>query len=125
MKDFSRPILTVVLAVSAWACASAALAAQPDPAAANATAKCNDPRVDRTACFREAAAAQEAQRRGTLTSTGGYDQNALRRCQRQPESARAACEQRVLGTGDTEVRGSVQGGGKIRRTETPVPASKS
>lgn len=123
MNALSRPILTAVLALGAWACAGSALAAQPDTTAA--TTKCNDPRVDRTACFREAAAAQEAQRQGTLTSTGGYDQNALKRCQRQPESARAACEQRVLGTGNTEVRGSVQGGGKIRRTETPVPAPKS
>lgn len=82
---------------------------------------CEDPRIDRTACYREAAAAQEAKRQGLLNSPGGYDENALKRCQRQPAgNARTACEKRVLGTGNTTVRGSVEGGGKIRRNEMPV-----
>lgn len=84
---------------------------------------CEDPRVDRVACYREAAAAQEMKRQGLPESRGGYSENALRRCQRHPEGkARAACEKRVLGKGNTEVRGSVKGGGKLRRNEMPVPA---
>ena len=90
--------------------------------AADDAAACDDPRVDRAACMREAAAAKQAKQQGNLNSTGGYEENALARCQRQPADARAACEKRVRGTGNTEIRGSVQGGGKIRRTETPVPA---
>jgi hypothetical protein len=68
----------------------------------SALEKCSDPRVDRTACLREAAAAQEAQ--GQLTSAGGYDENALARCQRQPVVAREACVKRVQGTGNTTIR---------------------
>lgn len=123
MNKLSRPILYAMLVAGTLAMSGGAPAQQTDATAA--TVKCNDPRVDRTACFREAAAAQEAKRQGTLNSPGGYEENALRRCLRQPESARAACEQRVRGTGNTQVRGSVAGGGKIRITETPVPAPKN
>ncbi|WP_143044824.1 hypothetical protein [Variovorax sp. YR216] len=92
---------------------------------AQATVTCEDPRVDRTACYREAAAAQEAKRQGRLNSPGGYDENALRRCQHQPAGhARTACEKRVTGAGNTKVHGSVQGGGKIRRNEMPVEPKK-
>ncbi len=81
-------------------------------------------RVDRTACLREAAAAQDAKQRGKLNSPGGYDENALKRCNRQPEgAARDACVKRVTGAGTTHVTGSVKGGGKLRTTEMPVPAS--
>ncbi|MEJ8815177.1 hypothetical protein WKW77_29190 [Variovorax ureilyticus] len=92
---------------------------------AQATVTCEDPRVDRTACYREAAAAQEAKRQGRLNSPGGYDENALKRCQRQPAGhARTACEKRVTGAGNTTMHGSVQGGGKIRRNEMPVEPKK-
>lgn len=88
---------------------------------AQATVTCEDPRVDRTACYREAAAAQEAKRQGRLNSPGGYDENALRRCQHHPAGhARTACEKRVMGAGNTTVSGSVHGGGKMRRNEMPV-----
>lgn len=90
----------------------------------SALEKCSDPRVDRTACLREAAAAQDAKQRGTLNSPGGYDENALKRCNRQPEgAARDACVKRVTGAGTTNVTGSVKGGGKLRTTEVPVPAT--
>lgn len=116
MKPFLRSTTSALLAAGALIGAGTALAQSNAP-------NCDDPRVDRTACYREAAAAQEAKRQGQLKSPGGYEQNALARCQRQPESARAACEKRVLGTGNTTISGSVQGGGKIRRTEVPVPAN--
>ncbi|MDM0020661.1 hypothetical protein [Variovorax saccharolyticus] len=116
MKSILRSTSSVLLAGVAM------LGAAVAQAQGSNMPNCEDPRVDRTACYREAAAAQEAKRQGLLNSPGGYDKNALARCQRQPESARAACEQRVLGTGNTTIRGSVQGGGKIRTTEVPVPA---
>jgi hypothetical protein len=50
---------------------------------------------------------------GRLNSPGGYEQDALARCQRQPAGARAACEKRVRGTGNTTVTGSVQGAGSF------------
>jgi len=88
---------------------------------AQATVTCEDPRVDRTACYREAAAAQEAKRQGRLNSPGGYEENALKRCQSHPPGkARTACEKRVTGAGNTTVTGSVKGGGKMRRNEMPM-----
>ncbi|MDM0021153.1 hypothetical protein [Variovorax saccharolyticus] len=122
MSQLLRSIMGVALALGACTLASQA-AAQADTSAA---AKCSDPRVDRAACLREAAAAEQAKRQGTLNSPGGYEENALLRCERQPEgAAREACIKRVQGEGNTETRGSVPGGGVIRRTETPLPAPKN
>lgn len=102
--------------------ASAAFMAAVSPSAG--AQNCDDPRVDRAACQREAGAAAQAQQQGKLNSPGGYSENALKRCNRQPEgAARDACVKRVTGTGDTEVRGSVKGGGKLRTNEMPVPAA--
>lgn len=116
-----RTSLFALAAGSALLGATAAFAADP-------TQNCEDPRVDRTACYREKAAAQNATRQGQLQSGGNFEQNALARCQRQPAGdARTACEKRVTGSGHSQVRGSVAGGGKIRSTEMPVqpaPASK-
>ena len=114
-KRFRSTVRTLVAVVSRAGLVNASVAATD-----SALEKCSDPRVDRTA-FREAAAAQEAERRGKLTSVGGYDETRSR-CQRQPVEAREACVKRVQGTDNTTIRGSVQGGGMIRRTETPVPA---
>lgn len=80
------------------------------------------------AANREAAAAAAAQRQGQLNTQGPeqYQKNALARCQRQPEgTAREACEKRVLGSGDTTTRGSVEGGGKLRRNTMKVPAPEA
>ena len=87
-------------------------------------AVCDGVEQDRTACLREAGAARQAAARGKLTSASPivYEQNALARCNLQPESERPACEARMRGTGQTQVEGSVMGGGLIRETVTPVPA---
>jgi len=115
-----RSTVRAVLAVAALAGSVNASIAATD----SALERCSDPRVDRTACLREAAAAQDAKQRGKLNSPGGYDENALKRCNRQPEgAARDACVKRVTGAGTTHVTGSVKGGGKLRTTEMPVPAS--
>lgn len=113
--------LTIRTTLGALAACSALLGAGAALAATAAAPNCEDPRVDRTACYREAAAAQAMERQGTPKSTANYQQNALARCQRQPAGdARTACEQRVTGAGNSSVRGSVAGGGKIRTTEMPV-----
>jgi hypothetical protein len=74
----------------------------------------------RATCLNEAAAAYDEARRGQLGNPSGADmsRNATQRCDAQPPADREACVQRVLGAG--KVEGSVQGGGVIRATETPV-----
>lgn len=84
-------------------------------------AVCDHIQQDRASCIREAGAARQAAARGQLTAAPDYTQNALARCQPQPPSERMACEQRVLGTGETAIQGSVLGGGVIRETVTPIP----
>jgi hypothetical protein len=87
--------------------------------------KCDGTQQDRAACLREAGAAQQEARRGGLSNAGSAaeDQNALARCQLQPVADRAECEARIKGIGQTSTEGSVMGGGVIRETVTPVPAS--
>ncbi|SFM16575.1 hypothetical protein [Variovorax sp. OV329] len=88
-------------------------------------AMCGHINQDTAACVREAGAAAQASRQGTLSSASPetYRQNALARCNAQPAQDRQACEQRVLGTGATTIDGSVLGGGAIRETVTTVPAA--
>lgn len=93
------------------------------PRAVAQTTSCDDPRVNTAACKREAAAAKQAKGQGNLNTKGQdqYMQNALKRCDRQPEGpARESCQQRVMGTGNTTVTGSVQGGGELRTNELTV-----
>lgn len=74
---------------------------------------------DRPTCLKEAAAArQEARRDGLRKPQADLSRNATQRCDAQPAADRKACVQRILGAGTT--RGSVQGGGLIRETETPA-----
>ncbi len=124
---------SALLAAGSLLAASSAIAAGPSGRAGAGggsqyqaeRALCDNIQQDRAACIREAGAAQQAARQGALTSapTDIYRNNALARCQVQPAEDRAACEDRVLGTGVTSVDGSVLGGGAIRETVTPVPAS--
>lgn len=75
---------------------------------------------DRATCLREAGAALEESRRNRLETSAGADLqgNATARCNAQPAADRDACVQRIMGAGST--RGSVEGGGVIRETVTPV-----
>lgn len=75
---------------------------------------------DRATCLKEAGAAYEEARRGTLANPRDTDLagNATRRCDAQPAGDRDACVQRIMGAGSTA--GSVESGGLIRRSETPV-----
>ncbi|NML47088.1 hypothetical protein HHL11_25305 [Ramlibacter sp. G-1-2-2] len=88
---------------------------------------CSDPRVNTAACQRERGAATQAKSQGKLATKGEdqYQANALKRCERQPEgAARESCHQRVMGTGNTTVSGSVKGGGELRTNEITVPAGE-
>ncbi|SFM03545.1 hypothetical protein [Variovorax sp. OV329] len=90
--------------------ASAALAGMPQAQA-------------QTASQREAAAATQAKSQGQLNTKGQdqYQQNALRRCERQPAgAARESCQQRVMGQGNTTTTGSVQSGGILSTNELPA-----
>ncbi|MGF6526521.1 hypothetical protein [Variovorax sp. PvP013] len=86
---------------------------------------CDGKQQDRAACLREAGAARQEAQRGGLSNAGPgvENQNALSRCKLQPPADRADCEARVKGTGQTSTEGSVMGGGVIRETVTPVPAT--
>lgn len=75
---------------------------------------------DPAACAREAGAARQAARQGQLTSAPDYTANALARCAAHAPVERAACEARVTGTGQSNVQGSVMGGGVIRESVTTV-----
>ena len=104
--------------------AGVVLAAPPRAGSSNyqrELAVCDHIQQDRAACIREAGAARDAAARGQLSAAPDYTQNALARCSRQQASDRQACEQRVLGTGETGIQGSVLGGGLIRETVTPLP----
>jgi len=120
MKSAVRSCLAVIATASGLAAASSALAQ-------SASLPCDGVMQDRAACLRERGAAAQTARQGGFPKMDEAQlrQNALARCARQPPSDQAACEQRVLGTGKTTLTGSVLGGGVIRTTETPVPASST
>ncbi|WP_431275323.1 hypothetical protein ACQ858_02805 [Variovorax ureilyticus] len=117
MKSAVRSSLAVLAAAAGLAVTSSALAQ-------SGSLPCDGVMQDRAACLRERGAAAQTARRGGFPKVDEAQlrQNALARCARQPPSDQTACEQRVLGTGQTTVTGSVLGGGVIRTTETPVPA---
>lgn len=73
---------------------------------------------DRATCLREAAAARGEAKRGHLTDSPSYEENALGRCNALPPADRQDCAKRVHGQG--VVSGSVEGGGVYRETTTTV-----
>ncbi len=74
-------------------------------------------------CLREAAAARQERDRQNLTAESPEQlrQNELARCNRLPEAQRQNCVSKM--TSPTEVQGSVQGGGVLRKKEIQVPAT--
>ncbi len=75
---------------------------------------------DQKTCLKEAAAAREEARRGTLRSASQEDlaNNAMLRCQRVAEADRQDCRDMVLGQGTRD--GSVQTGGVLKRIDRMV-----
>mgnify|MGYP003578957709 CR=1 FL=1 len=122
MNKLTRSTLVALLATAGLGLSSGAFAQSSTYQSERAV--CGHNQQDKAACLREAGAAQQAARKGALTDPSPEQlmQNALARCDRQPESERRACQDRVRGTGQTTMDGSVMGGGVIRETVTPVPA---
>lgn len=87
-------------------------------------ARCNTGQTqqDRATCMREAGAARDEAGKGNLATPQSTEmvRNATERCKAQPAADQAACLQRIEGTGVTTTQGSVEGGGVIRETVTPV-----
>lgn len=125
MNAFRQTCAAALFAAGSLVALPSAFAAGPNGTSSSyqsERASCGHNQQDTAACIREAGAAAQASRNGTLThaSNETYRQNALARCQLQPDTERQACAQRVLGTGATTIDGSVMGGGAIRETVTPV-----
>jgi hypothetical protein len=76
---------------------------------------------DRATCLKEAQSAYQESRRDGLNPQGQaqLSNNATDRCRALPADDRAACLDRMTGTGVTE--GSVKGGGILRQSETKTP----
>src|SRR5689334_21732801 len=82
--------------------------------------------VDRTACRREAGAAQFEARRGTLAAddSSDFERNRLARCDLHKNAEeRDYCIRRMRGEGTTT--GSVEGGGILRELIVVVPAEET
>jgi len=124
MKSPMRSTLLAVLATAGLGLSSAAFAQNGGNTYPSERAVCGHNQQDKAACLREAGAAQDAARRGALTDPPPDQlvRNALARCDRQPEADRRACQDRVRGSGQSSIDGSVMGGGLLRETVTPIPA---
>src|SRR4051812_4817160 len=121
------PLQVATALALAWAVlpAGAAGSAKPSPAQAEyqqERARCmrGETNQDRATCLKEAGAAYDEARRGRLANAPASDlsKNATQRCEAQPAADREACVQRIVGAGNT--KGSVEAGGVIRETVTPV-----
>ena len=126
-RTFASATLTALACLSFSA--GAQTSAPPGSAARmqSERATCDGVQQDKAACLREAGAARQEAGRSGLTSAGpgGNESNAMARCQLQPPADRADCEARLRGApgSATTTSGSVMGGGVIRETVTPLPAT--
>lgn len=119
--------LLPLVTVAALLCASAALAAPPGAAEAQARyrqdmAICNSGQSnqDRATCRREARNALAAAKRGELNGDSSeYQHNAMQRCAAHQGADRSDCEARMRGQGSVE--GSVADGGILRESVTTIP----
>jgi hypothetical protein len=113
--------LTVAIAPAWGADKAVSSQAQRDYQQERARCQRGDSSQSRATCLKEAAAAYDEIRRGSLGSAPAEDlaRNATQRCDSQPAADREACVQRIMGAGNAE--GSIGGGGLIRRSETKVP----
>ena len=76
---------------------------------------------DAATCQREARNALAEASRGGLSSAPDASSNAVRRCDVFSGDERTVCEAR-LRSGTGQVQGSVEGGGMLRETVTPIPS---
>lgn len=123
------PLLMPAYAATDTATAGNMVPSQIDQARCVRNAQTQDP----NACLRELAAARVADKSGDLdTRVDDLAANALRRCERMPDTERAACEALALSEARSQVggelttqTGSVEAGGIYRETRriTAVPAT--
>lgn len=123
----SMSLLIPVRAATDTATAGDTPPSQTDQARCVRNAQTQDP----NACLRELAAARAADKRGDLdTRVDDLAANALRRCERMPDTERAACEalahseaRSQVGSDLTVQTGSVGAGGIYRERREIVPAT--
>lgn len=134
MKHFGLRTLqtaagTVALTLASWALAQTATpasspAADTKPQHSHIPARKAQQHAS-TPQDREAAAAHQAAKQGLLDDGQGpsqYEHNALSRCQVfKTDADRSSCEQRVR---NSQVTGSVQGGGTLMEYSEPMPVAK-
>jgi hypothetical protein len=120
LQRFAAGALACACATAAWSAGKGVSEAQQRYNKERARCISGQSNQDRATCLKEAGAAlQEAKRNRLDTSAGANLQaNATARCNAQPAADREACVQRIMGAGTTQ--GSVEAGGLIRQTETPV-----
>lgn len=76
----------------------------------------------RVNCQRDAHAAyNDRNRKHTSPDKQMLEQNRIARCNRLPESQRQACIEVMQGQHNTQIRGSVEGGGILRHTTIEIP----
>lgn len=112
--------LAVACAPAAWSAGKGSSEAQQRYQQERAHCLSGKSNQDRATCLKEAAAALQEARRNRLDTGGSasLEANATARCQAQPAADQAACVARITGAGSAS--GSVEAGGLIRQTETPV-----
>jgi hypothetical protein len=111
-----------LLGLAATPAAQALTAAEIDAQYQADVQRCNSGAAqDKQACLREAGAARDAARQNSLTDANtSYNQNQLQRCQSLPQGQREECMKQMSGQ-DTQVMGSVDGGGVLRETIITIP----
>jgi hypothetical protein len=114
------------LALSALGLLAVSTGAHADEQYKKDVARCNSGQTNqaKSVCLREAGAAQVERRRNGLTEPGASTQaeNAMQRCNALPADQRQSCMYLMSGQGQTQVQGSVAGGGVLRETVIQVPA---
>lgn len=114
-------------AISLFAATSMAMAQEPQSAAQQryqqdmAACTGGQSSQDAATCQREARNALAEASRGGLSSAPDASTNAVQRCDVFSGDERTVCEARLRG-GTAQVQGSVEGGGILRETVTPIPA---
>ncbi|ALM86890.1 hypothetical protein ASB57_10550 [Bordetella sp. N] len=114
------------LALSALGLLAVSTGAHADDQYKKDVARCNSGQTNqaKSVCLREAGAAQVERRRNGLSDPGSSAQaeNAMQRCNALPADQRQSCMYLMSGQGQTQVQGSVAGGGVLRETVIQVPA---
>lgn len=106
-------------------CLSGLIQAQtltPEQARQDALDHCNTLTAEaKTNCTRDANAAFNQAKNQRMHTPSPTENNRLSRCDALPESKKADCIAQMTGQHDTQVYGSVEGGGVLRKTTIVIP----